>query len=526
MLEHHKLRRSEVLKGATAGVAGLTVLGLSACGSKADGGGQQAKGADAAPKPSKPTGTLRIGLTAGTTGLRYDPDYATPGSAGISVIYNLFDPLVTVINGKPQMLLATEVTSDNAIDWDIKLRKDAVFSDGRPVRPEDVIFSFERRAKPDSGNFATYQILKSVKKTGPDSVRVTLKQARSNFVKAFGLISEIVPEGFDPNKPIGSGPYKLESYVEGSKTVLVANDRWWGEGPYIERIEIYQFKDDTAKANALLAGQVDAIESVPTSQLATFRSSAKLTQVVAPTDNYTPFAMNATVKPFDDVRVRQAFRLIVDRPRMIEQVLAGQGQLGNDIYGAVDSGGVAARFPQREQDLEQAKALLKAAGHADLTVQLSTSPVTLGAVDMSQVFVEQAKGAGVTVKLKQLDPVAYFTPEGGYEAYPFSISIGASTPGYLAVTELLTTKGFNETHIEQAIPSYTKLLQEALRTVDDAKRTELIGEMQKIDYDQGGYIIWGFTPQVSVFDKKLHGVEKINGTYGLNNFSLDQLWLA
>ena len=107
-------------------------------------------------------------------------------------------------------------------------------------------------------------------------------------------------------------------------------------------------------------------------------------------------------KPFDDVKVRQAFRLIVDREQMVQQVLSGQGRVANDLYAPYDPA-YAKDLPQRKQDLEQAKSLLQQAGQANMTVELVTAPVFQGIVEAAQVFAEQAKGAGVTVKVRKVD---------------------------------------------------------------------------------------------------------------------------
>ena len=97
------------------------------------------------------------------------------------------------------------------------------------------------------------------------------------------------------------------------------------------------------------------------------------------------------------MRVRQAFRLIVDREQMVEQVLSGQGSIANDLYARYDPA-YASDLPQRTQDLEQAKSLLKQAGREGLSVELVTAPVFQGIVEAAQVFAEQAKGAGVNVQ--------------------------------------------------------------------------------------------------------------------------------
>src|SRR5699024_10315887 len=112
-------------------------------------------------------------------------------------------------------------------------------------------------------------------------------------------------------------------------------------------------------------------------------------------------------KPFDDVKVRQAFRLVVDREQMIEQVLSGVGTIGNDMFGPLSEN--YPDFPQRKQDSDKAKKLLAAAGYPDgLEVDLVTAPIQSGAVESAQVFAQQAAEAGITVKIRKVDATTFF----------------------------------------------------------------------------------------------------------------------
>ncbi len=108
--------------------------------------------------------------------------------------------------------------------------------------------------------------------------------------------------------------------------------------------------------------------------------------------------MAIDMPPFDDVRVRQAMRLLVDRKGMISQVASGYGFVGNDLYAPFDPG-YDHSLPQREQDIDQAKSLLKAAGHANLAVDLHTTNGAAGMVETATVFANQAQAAGVKINV-------------------------------------------------------------------------------------------------------------------------------
>ena len=164
------------------------------------------------------------------------------------------------------------------------------------------------------------------------------------------------------------------------------------------------------------------------------------------TGAWVPFTMRVDTKPFSDVRVRQAMRLICDRQQMIDQALSGYGSLGNDLYAPFDPA-YAKDLPQREQDIDQAKSLLKAAGQEGLQVQLFTGD-DIGSVApaTASLFVEQAKKAGVEVKVVKKNP--FYGDD--YLSYPFGQDFW-NTRNYLPQAALpgLKSGTYNETHFDR-----------------------------------------------------------------------------
>ena len=214
---------------------------------------------------------------------------------------------------------------------------------------------------------------------------------------------KVVPVGFDPKNPIGSGSFKMTDFKPGEQFMFAPYADYYGGAPYVDSLTVIEFADDTARINALQGGQIRPCP-LPKSQAKVIAATSGLALLNAETGAWRPFTMRMDVKPYNDVRVRQAFRLIVDRPQMIEQAYSGLGAVGNDMYARFDPG--TPDVPQRVQDLEQAKSLLKQAGYDNnLTVELVTSAEALGGdeVAAAQVFAEQAKAAGVTVNINKTD---------------------------------------------------------------------------------------------------------------------------
>src|SRR4030095_3302463 len=125
--------------------------------------------------------------------------------------------------------------------------------------------------------------------------------------------------------------------------------------PYFDTVTITDFADSTAQVNALLGGQIDAMTDLPASQVQVVESHS-MTALVSKTGGWVPLCMAIDMPPFDDNRVRQAMRLIVDRQGMIDQVVSGYRFIGNDLYAPFDDG-YFSELPQREQDIDQAKSL-------------------------------------------------------------------------------------------------------------------------------------------------------------------------
>ena len=334
--------------------------------------------------------------------------------------------------------------------WDVRLKPDLTFHNGKPVTADDVIFSLRRITDPKDPKVGAASIgyidRAGLKKMDDLTVRIPLQFANSGFPDDLGqYFNSIVPTDYDPENPVGTGPFKYESFTPGEQSKFVKNPDYWESGkPYADELVIIDFTEDTARVNALLGGQVDAITTLPASQIANVQANPSFKVLISETGAWQPFTMRVDAAPFDDNRVRQAMRLIVDRQQMVDQVLSGQGRIANDLYAPYDPD-YASELPQREQDLEQAKSLLKQAGQEGLTVELVTAPVFQGIVEAAQVFAEQAKGAGVNVKLRKVDSGTFYGDN--YLKWPFAQDFWA-TRVYLAQVAQgdLPESPFNETH--------------------------------------------------------------------------------
>jgi peptide/nickel transport system substrate-binding protein len=432
-------------------------------------------------------------------------------------------------DGLPYLRVAEEMSpmDKQGTRWMIRLRKGVRFHDGREATADDLIFSIRRCLKPTPGVTASVLNgiqLGSMRKLDKYTVEVPFDRPYTTFYLALDSTSNVylVPEDFDPTHPIGTGPFKFDSFTPGQQSVFSRWDEYWDDPyPFVDKLVLVDYSDESSQVNALLSGQVDAVNQLSADVLATVTGGKKQV-LISPGGGYNPFTMRVDQAPFTDVRVRRAFQLMVDRPKMLDIVFAGHGTVGNDIFGIWDPM-YDHSLPQRVQDIEQAKHLLKAAGQAGMTIELVTSDIAQGVTESAQVFAQDAALAGVKVNLRQLTPTAFFGPN--YLKWTFAQDFWYYGP-YLSQVPLssLKTAPYNETHFDN--PRFNSLFAQANSTTDKAKQTEIVHEMQTIQYDQGGFILPFFVPVIDGFAPKVKGMVPSKTGSSFNMWSFQQLSLA
>ncbi|MFP5347427.1 MAG: ABC transporter substrate-binding protein [Actinomycetes bacterium] len=494
--------RRDVLRlgiGAAAGMAGLP--GVTAC-------------AAVPPKPDQSAPPIRGGVyshgaTGGGLKDTLEP-YFPVTNPDIARCVQLYEPLLRWnAQYKIEASVAESVTPNaDSTQWTVRLREGVEFHNGKTLTPDDVMFSLAKVTDPKktgSGGteLATILELKNSKIIDP---RTIVLQLSSPYAVLDQLLAEytvgIVPTDFDITNPVGTGPFSYERFVPGQLSHFRRFPNYWDGPAWVDDLVIYDFQDDAAKVNALLAGQVQSIDNLPSYLTDTIEQQGA-SSLISGTGAWIPFTMRVDVAPFSDVRVRQALRLIADRAQLITQALNGFGTLGNDLYAPFDPA-YAKDLPQRHQDIDQAKSLLAQAGHSDLSVELVTSTaVGAGGVESANVFVEQARQAGVAVRLTKADPNVFYGDR--YLSWTFAQDFW-NTRNYLPQVASSSVKSatYNETHFDD--PRFTALIDQAKRETDETKRNQLLHDAQVIEYNTGGYIIWGFKRQLDAYSNLVQGL--------------------
>lgn len=403
----------------------------------------------------------------------------------------LFETL-TIITGDGELtgLLAESMTPNaEATVWTIILRE-ATWHDGTPVTSADVLYTFERiqlnflRGFIEVGNID----LANTVAVDDRTVEVALYRPQANFDLFMTTTStSIVKDGTqDFSAPVGTGPFKLESFTAGDRSVMSRYDGYWGDNALVDTLEILSIGDPTAAVNALLSGEVD-IAAVPSPQVAQVQAAGFDTST-ADIGSAAVFYMRQDTPPFDNQAVRRALRLAIDRESCVTVGLGGQGEVANDIIGPIVAASSGSSLPQRTYEPDEARRILDEAGIVDLTVELVTANVGQGALECALAFSQHAAQAGIEITVREVDPAELYNVETTYLAVPFGTSQWGGIPFELQVRMgLMSNSFFNET----AEYSLDEMILAAEATLDRAARAEAYDAIERRLWESGGFIVWG-----------------------------------
>jgi peptide/nickel transport system substrate-binding protein len=511
--------------GAAAGVAGVVLL--DACGSSSSSTATGSGGASAG-KP-KPGGTLTAGLTGGSSSDVVDGfnpitaiDYArTPA---------LNEQLVRWEPSGVESRVADEFSANaDGTLWTIRLKSGLTFHNGKPVTADDLIYSFQYMLNPKAPTVGTAAMVavdpKGLKKLDSRTIQIKMTTPQTSFREQLANTTfPIVPTDYDPKKPIGLGPFKLVSFTPGQQSVMDRFPDYYNSPmPYLDKLIIQDFATSTSQVNALTGGTINAAAGIPWVDAKTLGSQA-VKVINEHSGSWNEYEMRTDPgQPFADVRVRQAMRLLVDRPQYVSNVYDGQGILGNDIFSRFDPN-YNSDLPQRQQDPEKAKSLLKAAGVDNETFTMISGPWIAGLLEGAELISQQANSNGVKLNVKNT-PIGQFVSQDYLKA-PMASGYWYDLP-YPAQAIILMTKqaGQNETHWSN--PQWDALWLQLNKTVADTSQyKDIVHQMQAIEYNEGGYIIPGFYNSVDGVATNVQGlaIENTKGPLGGPQFELG--WLS
>lgn len=433
------------------------------------------------------------------------------------------DPSLT-----PQPILAESLEPNAAGDvWQLKLKSGITFHNGKEMTADDVLYSWSEASNVEyesGSNFGVFD-LANTRKVSDTEVELHLTQPLADLPAVLAKkVMYIVPDGLsDYDQPVGTGAFTFVEWTPGERSLMARYDDYWGEGkPYVDEVEMISIEDPTARLNALLGGQVDAVEQLDFTQATAHRDNPDVQLIIAESTTTVPLTMRVDTPPFDDPRVREAIKLSVDRDQMVESVLLGFGFVGNDLFG-LGWPSYNSQLPQRTYDPDRARALLTEAGHDGLEVTLYTSQVVPGMLESATIFKEQARASGIEVTLEVLPGEAYFDVEQSYlsPSAPFYQSIWGGPFEGQAVDGLLADSPYNETVWNR--PDWEEAFRAAQGIIDGNERAAALQELQVPLYEEGGYVIWGFSAIIDAASPRVQGIVP-TGVFNLGHYDFKEWW--
>lgn len=542
-------RRSAITGAAQVGMA-LTGAGLLAsCGSSNS--SSSANSSTAGPAGAltalpggtpKKGGTFTVGVISGGQEENLFPGTAvgTPDFVRDYTLYNLLFYLGESITPLvPGLALSAEPNKDATV-WTFKLRDGVTWHDGKPFGADDVVYNFQALWSSATANFSSGFLtglvdFKRVRKLDRLTVEVPLNMPAAQFPTIFAYFDfPVVQNGATPKStaknPIGTGPFKYVSFSPGSQSVFQANPDYWESGkPYVDKLVVdSSFTDNNAIFNALLSGKINLFPTLP---LVTAREqlSSKQVQILASSfaaESYM-FLMRVDKGHFADNRVRQAFKLLVDRQAMIDGAWAGFGTPAYDLLAPGTQ--YYASDLKVTPDVEKAKSLFKAAGVLGETFVLPTSDFLPGMVESSTILAEQAAAAGVKVVVNTVSAATYFTPAGGFLTRDFGMEVDQPVGSLLVayLSEYTLGSPYPDTHWGKQAGGAAdeKLISRAIGATDPTQAAALWRQCQLQQFDQGGYLVWGNLPYVDAASNNVRGL-KAGAGFSYNNWRLQDGWIA
>ena len=375
--------------------------------------------------------------------------------------------------------------SDGTV-WTFKLRKGVKFHNGKEMKADDVVATFDRLANPDNGSNALSVFTGLLSKGGTRkvddyTVEFHLDAANGNFpyaVSSDNYNAIIIPTDyagdFEQNM-IATGPFKLEKFTAKVGASFVRNPDYWGKPAGPDRIEVSFYDDYQPQILALLGGQIDIIQQLPVLQGVGLLNDPNFDIISTPSAAHQQVHMRIDSAVFKDKRVRRAIALCLDRAKIVEGLMKGKAQIGNDSPFMAAYPSSDPSVPQREKNIAEAKQLMAAAGMANGFEVTLTTEKYLEIPDFAVLIQNAVKEIGGKINLNVLDQGAYYG-DAVYGKSPWLDSdMGITDYGHRGVPNVflaapLTSTGtWNSAHFKNA--DYDGLVKTYIAALDlDAQR--------------------------------------------------------
>ena len=522
MAHEHTRPASGIILDRRQLITGATALALSASF------GAPPAMAQGTPKKG---GTLRLGMEGGSPSDSLDPrTYAD----SIPIFYSLmfWNQLVEIDakgNATPELAESWQ-SKPGAAEWIFNIRKGITFGSGKTLDADDVIYSINlHRGDTKSPAKGILEPITEIKKLSANQLQITMKSGNADLpfvLSDYHLI--VVPNGTtDFSKPDGTGAYTLTEWQPGVRIVAKRKpgNYWKPNRGNFDTIELRYIGDSASRTQALVTGQVDAVNRLNPKTVALLSKNKDITITrTKGTGNRYGFVAMVDTDPYKNRDVMLGLKYGIERQKVVDNVFSGYATIGNDqTVGPADQFFNAALKP-KAYDPEKAKFHFKKAGFSGpFEVQVSEGCYS-GATDSGVMFQESLRKVGVSLEVKRVSGDGYW--DNVWMKAPFcSVFWGNRPTADLQISlQFLSGGAWNDTHFKSA--ALDKLVVDARVELKRAKRMELYAEAQRIISEEAGMVCFGVGDQMDGGGKKLRGLES-HARYDMNDNRLaEKGWFA
>lgn len=517
----HIDRRQFIMSALAAGIVLPTAMSMAS---------------DAMAMTPKKGGNFKYGSGHGSTTDSLDPGtYENGFMTGTGYLYG---NNLTVISAKGtlEMELAESVSaSDDATMWTFKLRDGVEFHNGKTLTGDDVVATFNYHRGEDSKS-AAKGLLTAVKdiKADGNNVTFTLDAANADFpyvVSDYHLIILPSKDGkVDATAGIGTGGYIIEKFEPGVRTIAKRNPNYFkSDAAFFDSVEHLSLIDVTARQNALMNGEVDAINRVDPKTVALLGRNPNIEIIERTGTLHYTFPMRTDTAPFDNYDLRMALKLSVKRQEMVDKILLGHGAIGNDTPISPATSFYADDLPQREFDADKAAMHYKKSGHSG-KIQLSASDAAFaGAVDAAQLLAASAKEAGIDIEVVREPKDGYWSNVWNKKPWCACYWGGRPTSDWMYSSAYVDSTEWNDTAWKTgaAAKRFNELVVAARAELDETKRAAMYRETQVILNDDGGALVPMFANHIMGTSKKIGHSDDIAANWEMDgNRASERWWFA